>query len=886
MMSARRLAAGFLGALSLGSVTASEASGQTLTTSIADSIRVATPGTPVSLLFTIQSSRGTASEAQVSAPRSWRVLTGGGPLPAGSHRIAYMVGVFVPSTAEAGKYAVTLSARDAQSTTMSTGWVVVPAVRSISLTAVESPQLLVAGNDGIAKFLLANRGNVETMVKLKLRSTQSKTADTLSVRLAAAESREISVVIPAPKTTTSAVQSVTSVTAVASGHASVTAAASVRVPIMPREAYAPAPIQFIESHIRLIGASSPRGGNGAEIFGSGTLREGGNAQLEYLARRINGQGSMFGDRSEYRVSLSSPRFSVTAGDQVYTLSSLSESGRFGRGVATSVASRGWTVGGFSSRDATSGSSRDSRALFLNRDFGNGIFLGMNYFNRQPDGSSVLTAHTSIRSLGVGTIEGEIGHAINSRPAEAYMVSAAGRFDRFQYSVYRQKSDAGYGGSTRGTETFNASFDARPVNGIRVRAAANDYRGNRTASVLRIGATHHWNGLVSVALRNFLTLDGMRNGREDKSFSAAPKRTETLGSARVAVRSKSRALTVSAAVGSAESGGDRANRLSRYTAQASVRRGTGSNLSLNFESLRGGTLFLPGEKSEVRAGISGTFASRLGVFSMTAYLTEHTLERRVRDTNIEAVWEKDLSQGTRVSVRARAHRNPFFDSSDDNAVRAEYTIPFGMPMGPSRIRGRIAGRVVDADTRTAIPGAVIQLGTQVSITDARGRFAFAVDAERPVLLNFGGSAATAGLIPLESLPLTIVPRIGRTQTFEVAMTKAGHIEGSVNVFVPAPGFKPDDERPSVRDEKATVQVRVEAWQDSEVHRVHTGAFGRFTFTDLRPGRWVIRIADSELPQLSTVEGDSVIVNVARGETQTAVVNIVPRRRKVRLVQIGQ
>jgi hypothetical protein len=885
MMSVGRLAVGLLGALSLATVAAGEASGQGLTTSIADSVRVATPGTPVSLLFTIQSSRGTASEAQVSVPRSWRILTGGGALPAGSHRIAYMVGVFVPSTAGAGKYPVTLSARDAESTAVSTGWIVVPAVRSISLTVLESPQFLVAGNDGIAKFLLVNRGNVETMVKLRLRSTQSKNADTVTVHLAAAESRQISVVIPAPKTTTSAIQSVTSVTAVAPGHTDVTAAASVRVSIAPREAYARAPVQFIESRIRLIGASSPRGGNGAEIFGSGSLREGSNAKVEYVARRIYGQGSMFGDRSEYRLSVSSPRFSVTAGDQVNTLSSLSESGRFGRGIATSVASNGWTVGGFSSREATTASSRDSRALFLNRDFGNGIFLGVNYFNRQP-GGSVLTAHTSIRSLGVGTIDGEIGHAINSKAAEAYMVSAAGNFDRFQYSVYRQKSDAAYAGSTGGTETFNASFDARPVNGIRVRAAANDYRAHRTASVPRIGETHHWNGLVSVALRNFLTLDGMRNGREDKSFSGGPKRTETLGSARIAVRSKSHGFTASAAIGSADTGAGRATRLARYTAQASIRRGKGSNFSLNVESLRGGTLFLPGETSELRAGIGGNFATRLGVFSMTGYLTEHTLGRRVRDTNIEAVWEKDLPQGSKVSVRARVHRNPFFDSSDDNAVRAEYTIPFGMPVGPSRIRGRIAGRVIDVDTRAAISGAVIQLGTQVSITDARGRFAFAVDAERPVLLNFGGSAATAGLIPLENLPLTIVPRIGRTQTFEVAVTKAGQIEGTVSLFVPAPGFRPDDERPSVKDENATVHVRVEAWQDSEVHRVHTGPFGRFTFTDLRPGRWVIRIADAELPQLSTVEGDSVVVNVARGQTQTAVVNIVPRRRKVRLVQIGK
>src|SRR4029079_771926 len=135
-----------------------------------------------------------------------------------------------------------------------------------------------------------------------VRTPAAHSLDTLVVSLRAGESKDIPVRIRTSRNAEGIIQSVTSASAEMIGYEKVAASSSFRMAVAAREAYAAAPIHTLASLIRVIGSSSPRGGSGAEILGSGFVRDGGGAKVEYVARRMNGNGSAFGDRNEYRLA--------------------------------------------------------------------------------------------------------------------------------------------------------------------------------------------------------------------------------------------------------------------------------------------------------------------------------------------------------------------------------------------------------------------------------------------------------------------------------------------------------------------------------------------------------------------------------------------------------
>lgn len=875
------LAAGFLIA------SASLVSAQTGSTrvSLADSVRTALPGTAVSYMFTIESPDGAGGVAEVSLPPEWRTLTASAELPQGSPRISYLVAAGVPATATPGRYLIELIVRQAGRSSRAAAWVIVPARHALSLTRMHSPEMVVAGSPVIARFMLANRGNAPVTVRLNIKSATFSVSDTLRVTLAPGASQEIPVELATDSRAQAIIQSTTSVTAQAVGLAGISARSAFQTSVVPREAHAAAPVHTLSSRIRMIGASSSRGARGAELFGSGLLRDGSLTRIEYLARTMAGGHSLYGDRDEYRLAIESDWLSVKAGDQVSTLSTLSENGRYARAVRTEVKSNGWTLGGFFNRDGSLPDKREQRALFLNRDFGNGVLLAVNFLDRkEPRGGTVLTARTTMRSLPFGTVEAELGHAINSVAAGAWMVSANGTFRSFSYSAYRQKSDSIYPGATRGTATANATLDVRPLDGVRIFGSFRDHRAGREYSLGNPGIYHNWNRSAAVTLVNLLTVNFVTNGVDRGRVLSQYAREEKLTTVRAVGKAGGIRLNASATFGKLHESGFGTRSVARYSAGAGFRKGQRAAFSVTAEALRGGTLFAPGQHSELRGGVNASLdASGGSKFSISAHAGERRTPGTARDATLEARWDQDLMRGHHLTLSARLHRNPAFESAGDNVLRAEYTLPFGLPVGASRSRGRVTGRLYSVETGAAIMNAVIQLGTQVAVTDARGRFAFSTGSENELMLNLGGSPATAGWIPVRHLPLTVVPRTGRTSSFDIAMTRAAAVSGKVRLFVASPGFRPGDQLPPIEEINGLALARITLTRDGDTRSTTSNSHGEFTFTDLRPGTWALKIVEKDLPRFSLIEGDSVVVTVAQGTRVVTEIKVLPRKRKITIVQ---
>jgi hypothetical protein len=81
------------------------------------------------------------------------------------------------------------------------------------------------------------------------------------------------------------------------------------------------------------------------------------------------------------------------------------------------------------------------------------------------------------------------------------------------------------------------------------------------------------------------------------------------------------------------------------------------------------------------------------------------------------------------------------------------------------------------------------------------------------------------------------------------------------------------------------ILVEISRSGESIRQVTDDEGRFSFYDLRPGRWMIKVADDNLPPYHYVEKESYPVELKSGEEQDVVIQVLPRVRKIQMIDEG-
>jgi len=74
--------------------------------------------------------------------------------------------------------------------------------------------------------------------------------------------------------------------------------------------------------------------------------------------------------------------------------------------------------------------------------------------------------------------------------------------------------------------------------------------------------------------------------------------------------------------------------------------------------------------------------------------------------------------------------------------------------------------------------------------------------------------------------------------------------------------------------------IEASSDNEVFRILTGPDGKFSFNDLRPGSWNIRVYKNGLPPGYVMENDRFSLNLTPGSDSSLKVVIIKKSREIK------
>lgn len=848
------------------------------------------PGSTATLLFrlTNHSAAGELVDAEVLLPRGWRLVMPEEPkeLGPGEQEIR-LVGLSIPAGAPAGTYtthyavhgrARGLHARDSVQ-------VVVGERRELEVSLEGPPRFVVAGDTYELRFLLRNPGNVAEEVHLQLSGSDDlhPQADSARVSLAPGEARLVPVRVATKRDLATVLRHRVEVRAVATDDPSVSALARSDVEILPRASEAPT-FHVVPVKVRLRASEAAVAGVVPEVSGSGTLLRGGATRIDFLFRGREARPTPYGESDEYRLGLHGRHFDFRLGDHVYSLSALTEPGRYGFGTGGRATFGPAGVGGHVVRDRRGGTG-EQRAAFFRLHLGEAAHLGVHYLGRPGrDHTHVTTGRAFLVPVRGTTVDAEYGWTPGGR-SRARAAHVEGSYPRISYTLRHVRGGEEYPGRYGGTSADEAYVGLRPFGRLRLDGSLHRYEHRPPpADTAPAGTTESRSLRVRLGYGGLLSAEYAMDGRAADRPSGSYDR-----------ESRSVRVTGSYAAGGAwlspvvEAGrtwdrpGEGVRPFRRFALHGGVGGARGS-LSGSLERRSGRTVH-PGADGEatsvsLHASARLTASTRLRL-SLSGHddLDGGFPGRRGADVTLE----QELPFGHRVFARARSSGADGPMAAGGPSFVLDYVAPLGVPVSRLGDRGRVAGRVFEAETGAGIARVPVRLGDRTVVTDDRGVWAFSGVPPGVHPLDVDRLSAGLDRVPGRALPLAVTVRGGRTERVEVGMERGARVSGSVLLLASASGAPPEG---GAAGSSGMRDVVVRLSRAGETVRRVTDASGGFAFADVLPGRWTLALEDPALPAHHHLERDSLVLDLRAGEAAAAEMRVVPRHRPLVMVAGGE
>ena len=871
-------------------------------------------------------------------PPFWRPIAAESPFTLDpAHVEVRLVSFYVPATTPAGDYQVTYLLADPQSPDQIVSspvfTVVVLPAPSLRLTVLSAPELVVAGGAYTATFQLANPGNVDATVALSARSQDNFPASVnpQSIHLAAGGLAEVAVTVRTDSDFPRPTQHRVTLQASSTGaFDDVTQAhASSAVNIMPRPAPAGDAFHTLPMRLTLRGLLDDRAGRGAglqtEISGSGPLDEEGRQHIDFLliAPDLDG-GSLYGERDEAHVSLWTETWRLDLGDQVFSLTPLTERFLYGRGVRGRLALDDFAAGVYYAESRWLEPSQDQSAAYVSFPFAKRATLDLSFlhkrihqdapaFPRLPDATDILSARARFVPADNLNMDLEFAWGANRGgtlpdSGAAGRLALSGNIDRLAYQMTYFRAAPGFFGYHNDMDFLSAGVTLPLF--PRLRLQLDHRREKRNLDLNPVIPTAPRDLFSRAGLRYrispdaTLTLDVRTRSRRDLLPSPSFDFTENtfrLGAVR---RFDKTTFDVFGEWG--ESHDDltsRSSSIQRYRFSAYVTPSRKNSYAAYVEFSDSTTFTArrrPSLSGGLRADLQLNPSTSLGVRASAA--NHHAVGKRY---TAETRLNHRLRNGADLSATAGYTAWHNGSQQDHAALMVSYSVPFQTRLHRKRTTGSIRGTVRREEDLAGIPNVIVTVNGQSALTGPDGEFLFPSLVPGVHQLRLDAPRIALDRITSRPLPLAVVVRPGETTEINLDVTRAACLRGQI-VLVPAreriaagdngepflvgsarsrpdSGSSPDT--PDTDSHHGVPGVLVQLTSGSETHHRLSGLGGEFNFERLRPGSWSLTIMGDNLsdeydqPPPQTIE-------LLPAQERTVLLRMTPRRRPIRIIDQGE
>mgnify|MGYP003331139346 FL=1 len=324
----------------------------------------------------------------------------------------------------------------------------------------------------------------------------------------------------------------------------------------------------------------------------------------------------------------------------------------------------------------------------------------------------------------------------------------------------------------------------------------------------------------------------------------------------------------------------------------------ASLSLRADLGSMGAINMYGSSSNGRtlsAGAAGILASGINAqvhlpWRMELQVSSSAQRATLGDYDGSGVWfgqsdirlDRSFIDGTTIGIRAQVlQRASLYGTPNAAGYFLEVRRPIGMPTGPMREPGRAIGRIRDAATGAPVAGAMVRLGDQAAVTDDEGQVMFRGLTPGVHKVEIDGVMQMHGELLVGDVAVNLAQDMKEPVRFDVSMMRGAAVRALVRRFDPAGGTI-GARADSLIDAGVVSNVLVAIMSDRDTVYSATDDKGRLEFGTLRPGSYVLRIRESDIPDHYVFAEEQIPVRVNAGQKVDVEFKVVPQRRAVTFV----
>jgi hypothetical protein len=828
-----------------------------------------------------------------SKTEGWKILNDYSSLVLPSESTSRkIIGVFVPNNQVAGVVPVELEVVDKTSGTVIATESYQFSVKfryGISIEVVHSPKQLFSGDTASVSYLILNESNTDVVTELEIRAGTDVKTEKISLKKEASILYKYPIRIPKNNTSNEQRSIMANIVVLDKPETVKSTSTTVDIFKIGQEKFD----KYNRYNIQITGVGAYTSAYGKPIYsgiydihGLGIVgNPNKNRQLEFKIRGPNRNGNpLFGLNDEYAARFFTRNTQIRVGDYSYGLSNLTESSRYGRGASVDLKFNKLSVGGFYSIPRYYPLVRAIYSGFSTFSWNEKNQLQAGYvakndtLNNTTHLVSIAAKNQFLKWLN-STLEFSLGNS-NASIYKAYRVGIMVNTKWMGTSIDYTYADKYFPGYFSNAQRINSSlsFFLKPIS---ISFTYGNNRANQALDTLvsKPPITENASVNTSVSFLKYFSLNFGGMMSSSKEDSPTPLFDYQRYNARVGFVSQFKHFNISIQ-------GD-GGKLRNYLVNEGVTMSdffTG-NLStqLTFDKLftaNGNVSYQMGQK-----GITGSETIYYGVGMTTNFLKDYSLsftynsnfewmyytsDRNLLSLNLNA----DINENNKLSLAT--NYNLLKNTLDNKTFNAQirYTHTLRVPISKRKDVGAVAGKLINKGVEK-VSGVRVNVGSRMAITDKDGSFKIGGLSLGPQTLIIDGASFGLHSIAEKSGPYILEILPAKTTYFELAVTKSARIQGEFQVQ--------EDER---ANEKGFIQVSerlerlvVEANSGSEVFRVLSDVNGGFSFNDLRPGTWEIKVYPNGLPKGYNLLTPNFTITLVPEQDERIVVKLEKKARQI-------
>lgn len=864
------------------------------------------PGMSTSIPFSLENNSAENKVYDISAATSSpniKPISAKGELQMAPRETSvYLLPLRITAEAAKGLYTITLQITDRQTgiSFVKTSEITISGSRKLSLTPLNSPEFIRAGETIRSSFLLKNNGNV--MENVILESKNAVIDDDTSIVLAPNESKMISIhKVTNPELRQNEFQnlnlSVYSKDNPAENQDVYISTQVISVKPVENDIYHRFPVAASLSFIGMQNMGVYRDGFQGELYGKGALDKDNKNQIEFHAVTRNPvEFSSFTQYEEYFVNYKRDNLFVHLGDKTYSSSYLTEFARYGRGAEIRYDFNKMSLGGFYNHPRFFRDIKDEFNIYSAFRIRKESEISVGYLYKVQEKGAVSFGDTRLNAeahlpyvkgkfklSGNIKFSGEFAYSTTEQTeGTAYMVQTEAIFQKFNGSLMYIKTGPKFAGYFTNTDTFNGNIYFNITKRLSVFANYMQDVKNFQRDHLLLAAPYRkyfQYGIQYKYLPNgFIILNNAYQKYQDRLEPKQFDYNERFFKVSINQHIGIFQVNVDGQLGTTD------NYLTGFTGNSSL---YAANIS--FQKFRTSfNLFgsyaitsryqLQNQKNlYYGARIFSRFSDKtsLSIFYQNNYIPEDYF----KDRNLfELLLHQQLFPGNELDLSGRYSLQRGEIGNKDFIFSMRYTWRPNIPVQKTTEYISLSGNISNLGIKKT-EGIKLMLGNYLSITDKEGNYVFKNIIPGNYFLEIDRSTTDINDIPTQVFPISL-SLMNKENIFNFGLTAAANIQGHIQLHETGEKEKTDIDK---KGKKKRESIIVEASSNDQTYRKICFIGEDFDFTYLRPGSWTVKVYRNGLDKRYKISINQFQFSLQSAETKQLNISIVKQPIEIKYQQ---